>query len=318
MAGVEPSGALERFLDGSLVGYTRAGHALRSRDWVALPEGAMAGRRAVVTGATAGIGRAAAVRMAGLGAEVVIVGRDRSRAAETRDEILAFGGRAEVEIADLGLMSEVRSLAARLAAAPEIHVLVNNAGVLLPERRETAEGLEASFAVNLLGHFLLTNLLIPKLRDSAPARIVNVSSGGMYTQRIRVSDLQMERGYDGRKAYARAKRGQVILTEMWAARLRGTGIVVHSMHPGWADTGGVASGIPLFHRTLRPVLRTPEQGADTVVWLAASEEAGSSTGLFWHDRRPRPTHRSKATRESSEDRMRLWSELERLAAGAGR
>ncbi len=193
---------------------------------------------------------------------------------------------------------------------------MNNAGALFPERAVTSEGIERTFALDLLGHYVLTEALIPRLEASAPARIVNVTSGGMYTQRISTSDLEASRGeYDGRKQYARMKRGQVILTEVWAKRLEDSGVVVHAMHPGWVDTPGVESGIPLFHRVMKPVLRTVEAGADTIVWLAASDQAAASTGLFWHDRRPRPTHRVARTRETPEQRERLLGELARYAEG---
>ena len=309
--------ALDKAADAVVVpGYTRIGHALRRRGWEPLPDGALEGSTVVVTGATSGLGEAAASRMAALGAGVVIVGRnpDKAEAAGSRIAAAArHGGGVEVEIADLSLMEEIRRLAVRLLGRPRIDVLVNNAGVLLPERRVTAEGNDVTLATNLLGHFLLTNLLVPRLVESAPARIVNVSSGGMYTARISVSNLQNEGDYDGRVAYARTKRGQVILTEMWAERLRGTGVVVHSMHPGWADTPGVEAGIPLFQKVMNPLLRTAEQGADTIVWLAAADEPAGTTGLFWHDREPRPTHRVSRTRETAEQRERLWRALSDLA-----
>jgi NAD(P)-dependent dehydrogenase (short-subunit alcohol dehydrogenase family) len=223
-------------------------------------------------------------------------------------------GRLRPEIANLSLMREVRALARRID--PPVHLLVNNAGVLLPHRTETDEGLETTLATNLLGQFLLTNLLIDKLEP--PARIINVSSGGMYTQRIRVDDLQMKRGrYDGAVAYARTKRGQVILTELWAQALRGQGIVVHSMHPGWADTPGVSESLPKFYRLTKPLLRTPAQGADTIVWLCASDEAARSSGRFWHDRRPRATHRLRSTRETDAERAALWERLAELAGWSG-
>ncbi len=307
---------LDSAADAAVVpGYTRIGHALRSRHWRPLPR--LDGRTVVVTGATSGLGEAAAGRMASLGARVVIVGRAPDKAEQARAAIAEHAtgdGSVSVELADLSVMGEVRELAGRLLSAHrEIHVLVNNVGVLLPERRETAEGIEVTLATNLLGHFLLTNLLIGRLEASAPARIVNVSSGGMYTARIDVDNLQSERDYDGRTAYARAKRGQVILTEMWAERLRGRGIVVHSMHPGWAATPGVDAGIPLFGKVMGPLLRTPDQGADTIVWLAAADEPGDTTGIFWHDRRPRPTHRIARTRETPEERRALWRALAELS-----
>jgi dehydrogenase/reductase SDR family protein 12 len=212
----------------------------------------------------------------------------------------------------------VRQFAERCTAQAErLDVLVNNAGVLPSTRALSPDGIELTFATNVLGPFLLTNLLLPLLERSAPARIVNVSSGGMYTQRIRVDDLQNQRGeFDGATAYARAKRAQVILTELWARRLEGSGVVVHAMHPGWADTPGVETSLPRFYRLTRPLLRTPEQGADTIVWLGAADEPGRSTGLFWHDRRPRPTHRLPWTRDTRQEREQLWARCAQLSGWA--
>lgn len=303
---------LDSVLDATLAGYTRLGYSLRRGDFEDLPS--MEGATAVVTGATSGIGEAAAHRLAGLGAKVVVVGRDEAKITDTLAAIRRAGGEAAGERADLSLVGDVKALAGRLLARfPRIDVLVNNVGVLLPERTVTREGVEATFATNLLGQFVLTGLLVPRLVESAPARIVNVTSGGMYAVRIS-SDLESEFGeYDGRAAYARTKRGQVILTEIWADRLGDLGVIVHAMHPGWVDTAGVRSGIPLFHRLTKPLLRSADQGADTVVWLAASAEAGESTGLLWHDRRARPTHRLAKTRETEEERAALWLRLHRYA-----
>lgn len=300
---------LDSILDKSVVGYTAFGYRWRSLLRI---ESNLSDRVAVVTGATSGLGRQTALELARLGASVVLVGRNPEKTRDVIESIRGVTGNTSLraEIADLSSMQEIRSLASRLEAP--IHLLVNNAGVLLPERSETAEGLESSFATNLLGHFLLTNLLIDKLE--APARIVNVSSGGMYSQRIRVDDLQMSQGrYEGAVAYARAKRGQVILTELWAEALRHRGIVVHSMHPGWADTPGVSGSLPRFYKLTKPLLRSPEQGADTIVWLCASDEAACSTGHFWHDRKQRPTHRFRRTRESGAERAALWDELSKLS-----
>jgi dehydrogenase/reductase SDR family member 12 len=275
----------------------------------------------VVTGPTSGLGRAAALGLARKGARVILVGRNRQKTDETRQAIREETGNEEVgiQVADLSLMDDVRRLAERLLETePRIHVLVNNAGALYPARGVTEEGIERTVALNLLSPFLLTNLLIPGLKTSRPARIVNVSSGGMYLQRIRVDDLQYKKGrYSGSIAYARAKRGVVILTELWAKRLKEEGVVVHSMHPGWADTPGVSSSLPTFYKVTRKILRTPEEGADTIVWLAASTEAGVSTGRFWLDRQPRATHVFPGTRESQEERNRLWTELRRLSGWKG-
>jgi len=160
----------------------------------------------------------------------------------------------------------------------------------------------------VLGPFALTNLLVPLLRESQDARVITVTSGGMYTQGLHVDDLQMAATpYRGATAYARAKRAQVVLTRLWAQRLREDGVAVHAMHPGWADTPGLVAGLPRFRRVLGPILRTPGEGADTIVWLAAADEPARSTGGLWLDRRLRPTDRLRSTRVSRADAERLWT-----------
>jgi NAD(P)-dependent dehydrogenase (short-subunit alcohol dehydrogenase family) len=185
----------DRFLDKSLLGYTSLGYRWRSHSSI---DADLTGRTAVVTGATSGLGKQTATELARLGATVQLVGRNRDKTEQVATGITEQTGSAAVgvEVADLSLMSDVRALAKRIEA--QIHILVNNAGVLLPTRTETAEGIETTFATNLLGHFLLTNLLVPKL--AASARIINIASGGMYAQRISVTDLQNACGtYDGAK-----------------------------------------------------------------------------------------------------------------------
>ncbi|MGD8317384.1 MAG: SDR family NAD(P)-dependent oxidoreductase [Myxococcales bacterium] len=304
---------LDSILDKSVLGYTALGYWLRPHPPI---DEDLSGRVALVTGATSGLGREAARELARLGATVILVGRNRDKTERVTQAIREETGnpRVQVQIADLSSMAEIRSLAARIQGP--IHLLINNAGVLVAERTETEEGFETTFATNLLGHFLLTNLLIDKLES--PARIINVSSGGMYTQRIVVDDLQMKHGrYDGAVAYARTKRGQVILTQLWAEALGTRGIVVHAMHPGWADTPGVSSSLPRFYKVTRPLLRTPAQGADTIVWLCASREAGRCSGCFWHDRKPRPIHRLERTKETEAERRALWNRLAKLSGWSG-
>jgi dehydrogenase/reductase SDR family member 12 len=309
---------LDTVLDRTVVGgYTNVGYRIRSRGWSASELGSLSGRVVMVTGATSGVGLAAAEGFARLGATLWLVVRSEARGQQARSVILERSGNQAVQIGlcDLSDLDSVRRFAERFAAqADRLDVLVNNAGVL-PERRTISpNGIELTFATNVLGPFLLTNLLLPLLKRSAAARIINVSSGGMYTQRIRVDDLLSERGeFDGPAAYARAKRAQVILTEMGATRLDGHGVVVHAMHPGWADTPGVETSLPRFYRLTRPWLRTAAQGADTIVWLGAADEPGSSTGLFWHDRRPRPTHLLPWTRETEHEREGLWAQCVQLS-----
>ncbi|MBT8203327.1 MAG: SDR family oxidoreductase [Acidimicrobiia bacterium] len=312
---------IDKALDATIApGFSRFGYKVRQREWEPIDE-SLEGRTVVVTGATSGLGEAAAHDLAALGASLVLVGRNPEKTGRVREEIVSATGNEAVrtEIADLSLMAEIRELADRLLSRDEpIHVLINNAGALFNERAETSEGIERTLALNLLGHFLLTNLLMPRLIDSGPSRVINVASGGMYSQRISVGNLMNGKGeYKGAAAYARTKRGQVILTEMWAEKHAGSGVMFSSMHPGWADTPGVVESLPTFYKVTKPFLRTPAEGADTIVWLAASDEAAGRSGLFWHDREPRPTHKSDRTREHPEKRDELWSALEDLSGWTG-
>ncbi|MBX3129050.1 MAG: SDR family NAD(P)-dependent oxidoreductase [Polyangiaceae bacterium] len=305
----------DRLLLPGLFGFTRLGYLRAARNFAPLDDD-LTGRVVIVTGATSGLGRAAAERLAALGARVVLVGRDSTKCAAVERELRAQvdGARLDMEVADLASMREVRALAGRLLEKfPAIHVLVNNAGVLLDDREVTSEGLERTLATNLLGHYLLTNELLPRLSESAPARIVNVTSGGMYTQGVKVADLQMEREpYDGVVAYARSKRGQVLLTEHWATALVGRGVMVNAMHPGWAETPGVERSLPRFRRAMARLLRTPEQGADTIVWLAAARQAERETGKLWLDRAPHPAHVLPWTRQSEAERRAFVAALDQL------
>ena len=275
-------------------------------------------RHALITGATSGIGRAAAERLAAMGARVTLVARDRSKAEALVSDLQAKTGNEHlhIEIADLSLMSDVHALCDRLLAAGEpVDMLINNAGALFNPRQVTAEGLEKSFALLLLSPYILTERLLPLLLQSRSPRVVNVLSGGMYTQKIDVDDLQSKRGtYSGSVAYARAKRGLMIMTEEWAARWKEHGIVVNAMHPGWADTPGVETALPGFYRLTRRFLRSPDEGADTAVWLATSTEAGKVSGKFWLDREQHPSHLSDRTREKPAERQQLLDALEQLSA----
>jgi dehydrogenase/reductase SDR family member 12 len=300
-----------------LLGFTNVGYRWHKRSWKPLAV-SMRGRTVVVTGATSGLGQAASLQLAELGARVILVGRSRDKAEATRREIVATTGNDNVAVvlADLSVLADVRRLAQELLETePRIHVLVNNAGVLPNQRMTTAEGNETALATNLLAPYLLTRMLLPRLRESAPSRIINVSSGGMYASGLALDDLQYEKTtYDGSRAYARTKRALVTLTEMWAEQLKGSGVVVHAMHPGWADTPGVAGSLPAFHAITRRFLRTAGEGADTITWLAAAPEAAKVTGLFWLDREPHTTHVFPGTDPSPQERQALRDALARLTA----
>lgn len=275
------------------------------------------GRTVVLTGATSGIGAAAATALTRLGARLVLVGRDAARLEQARAELVAdSGGEVVVQQADLQSIREVDAATTRLLATePRIDVLINNAGALFAERALTVDGHERSLAVNLIAPYLLTERLLPALRRSgtpeAPARVVNVSSGGMYLQKLALDDLENARGrYDGARAYAAAKRGLVALTQVWSERLHDEPVVVQAMHPGWVDTPGVVQALPRFHRVMKPWLRSAPQGADTLVWLAASPRALEPRGGFWLDRRAHLTDVLPGTAVDREMRLRLIDQLQ--------
>jgi NAD(P)-dependent dehydrogenase (short-subunit alcohol dehydrogenase family) len=273
-------------------------------------------RRCLITGANSGIGYQTALALADLGAEVALLCRNRERAEQATQEIREQTGNSRVffEPVDVSDLGSIRAAAARLAPHP-VDVLVHNAGVLPDERVETSDGLESTWATHVIGPFLLTHLLHTNLEKSPDGRVIWVSSGGMYTRRLNLVDPNWaRREYDGVIAYAETKRAQVVLSELWAEELRGGSVVVNAMHPGWADTASVKSSLPRFHRVTRKILRTPAEGADTVVWLAACPRARNSTGRFFFDRKERRTHLLPFTRESEQDRRALWKLCERLSA----
>jgi NAD(P)-dependent dehydrogenase (short-subunit alcohol dehydrogenase family) len=292
--------------------FTRVGHAMRRRlyDWVPVQALSMRGRVVMVTGPTSGLGEVTATTLARMGARVGLIARDADKAEATRERIAATTGNDDlvVYVTDMSDLASVRRAVSEIAAnEAAVDVVINNAGSLLTSRRTSEDGYEMSFATMVLGPFVLTGGLMPVLERSDDARVITVTSGGMYLQGLHIDDLQMEREpYRGTVAYARAKRAQVVLTRLWAARQRGTSVVAHAMHPGWADTPGIEGSLPGFRRLMGPLLRTPEQGADTIAWLAAAPEVAETTGKLWLDRRPRAFDRLPSTRVTIEEAMRLW------------
>lgn len=313
---------LDRSIDRTVVlGYTRLGFALRKQWWPAGPSpGTLTGRKVLVTGATSGIGQAAAMGLARLGATVHVLGRDRERTARTAQHVVdrVPGAHVEAEVCDVSSLDAVRAFGEEFSTRVErLHALLHNAGTMTRQRTDTSEGHELTLATHVLGPFLLTALLTESLRADGDARVVFTSSGGMYAESLHADDPQYERGtYSGTTAYARTKRMQVSLAEMWAEHLRSEAIAVHSMHPGWVDTPGVQQSLPRFRSLTRALLRNDEQGADTLVWLSAAAEATSRTGLFWHDRRPRPTDYGGWPRQTETERRQLWDFCARTTARA--
>lgn len=310
---------LDTVLDRTIVlGYGEVGLRIRRHlpSWPADPP-RMDGSVALVTGAASGIGLAACQGFARLGARVLPVARDQSRAEDAAAQITEVVPGADVCPlgCDVSSTRALRSLAERIRAdEPRLDVLVNNAGTMPEERKRSPEGHELMFATHVLAPFALTRWLRDLLVQSAPARVINVSSGGMYSQRLPSGDPQSEQtGYSPKKLYARTKREEVVITELWAQELTAQGVVVQAMHPGWVDTKGVREWMPVFRTITAPIIRSPEDGADTIVWLGAAPEALERTGLFWHDRRARPTHYALGAGEDDPlERQRLWDLCESL------
>ncbi|MFT7580188.1 MAG: dehydrogenase/reductase SDR family protein 12 [Myxococcota bacterium] len=304
------------------LGFGQPGYGLRKRRWEPQEMAVdMAGRVCVVTGANAGIGKAVATGLAQRGATVVMGCRNLERGNAARESVAEAGGNVVVEVLDVSSLASVRAFTARVSERfGAIDVLVNNAGAMFKTASESVDGIELSFATNVVGGWLLTRELTPALaRSVVGGRVIHVSSGGMYLQKLEVGDPQWRaRKYDDVKAYAEAKRAQVVLSERWAREFaaHGHSIVSNAMHPGWVATPGVASALPKFETIMRPLLRSPDAGADTIVWLAVADRAGRMTGKFFFDRQARRTHVRGRTKASPEERGLIWEICARLAGDA--
>jgi len=308
-------------LEVSVVGsFSAIGPRVRRRiDQWGPATGDLTGQNYVVTGATSGIGHAAAQMLVDAGAQVIIVGRDATRTEHAAQTLSGAATRSDAPavipvVADMAELDQVREAVTAIGThVDHLDGVLHNAGALSATRTTNSAGVETTVAAQVYGPFLMTHLLDDRVRAAPrPARVVTMSSGGMYAAALTVDGLQMppER-YRGADQYARAKRAQVTLNEMLAERVdpEGEAIRFHAVHPGWVDTPGVEASLPRFHRVLSPVLRSPADGADTAVWLLTdTSSATATTGRFWCDRRPRGIHRLPSTRRSdtAERRDRLW------------
>ena len=275
----------------------------------------MTGRVCAVTGANSGLGKATAKAFAQRGAEVWMLCRNRERAEKARDELISETGNnnIHVSIVDVGDLESVRAFIEHWQVTA-VDVLVHNAGVLPQQRTDSPQGIETTLSINLVGPLALTAGLIQRLQSGSKPRIIWVSSGGMYSQKLRLDHLENPPGnFDGVKAYARTKRAMVMASARLADELKHTGIAVHCMHPGWANTKGVRDSIPGFWKVTRMILRSPEEGADTIVWLGVNDHAHDRSGLFWFDRKPRSTHLLPGTQSSQTTRDEVWLRIHQLA-----
>jgi NAD(P)-dependent dehydrogenase (short-subunit alcohol dehydrogenase family) len=258
------------------------------------------GRTCLITGATSGIGLETARGLAALGAQVVMVGRDRARGEQARKQVVEKSGndRVDLLLADLSSLAGIRGLAQEfLAAYPALHVLVNNAGTVELKRTTTVDGFEKTFAVNHLAYFLLTNLLLPRLRASAPARIVNVASEAHRFGRLDMADLQSEKSYRAMRVYGTSKLLNILFTVALAEKLAGSGVTANALHPGAVSTRlGKNNGAfaRILIGLLRPFFLTPEQGAANSIFVAASDQLDGVSGKYFVKQRAvAPSRRSQ-------------------------
>lgn len=288
-----------------LPSFTAIGFHARRLFWSRRPPD-FSGQRWLVTGASAGIGREIALAAARAGASVTAVARGGANLEALQSQARAAGVRLDVAPCDLSLLADIdRWLQARRQEDPPFDVLVNNAGVMLDDHALTAEGHEASFATNLLGHYRLTEGLVAAGLLPARSVVINMTSGGAYHVPLVVAMLDVKDAtrYNGTHAYAFHKRAQVVLSEHWRQQWTAGGRRSYVMHPGWVDTPGVKRSLPRFRAALRAILRDEAAGADTALWLAATRPAQPPGEHVWFDRRARPAHvaaRTRLTRDNAE------------------
>ena len=317
------STAADRILDLAVApGYGSPGYRLRSRSWgPRLPRGALERRDVLVTGASSGIGEAACGQLVEAGARVHMLVRDRERGEAARRRVASRGrGAAELHLCDIADLASVREFAASFAAeVPALAGILHNAGVLTAERQHSPQGIELTFATAVVGPFLLTRLLEEPLRRDAPSRVVWVTSGGMLTAALDSADPQLDgRDFDGPRFYAHAKRAQVVLARLFAAREPTAGVGFHAMHPGWVDTPGLARiAAALPPRAASRSSAMPSRAPTRPFGSSPAPTPEPRSGQLWHDRRPRRAHRVPGTRETEADRALLWAELDRLAPTGG-
>jgi len=275
----------------------------------------MNGKVVVITGGTSGIGQVAASRLAGMGARIVLVARDRARADATLSKLrqVSPGVNHVVHLADLSKIENVKKLAAEIALAePRIDVLMNNAGAMFYDRQVTGDGLERTFATNHMPYFVLTLGLWNTLLASAGSRIVNTSSEAHRRMKLDFDDLQCAKDYRSFTAYGRSKLCNILFTRELARRLKGTGVTANCLHPGFVDTrfgDGGKGAFSIAFRLAKNFALTPEKGAETMVYLASSPEVADVTGAYFHKCAQKiPTSEA----QDDEAARRLWFETERL------
>ena len=314
--------AVDAALEATVVcSFSRIGYEVRSRldRWTDVAELPGTGRRVLVTGANSGLGYATVAGLLRAGADVLFTVRSKAKGDATLQRLqedLGAGpaARASYDVLDLASFASVRAFARRRHEdGMALHAIVHNAGALFDTREETVDGLERTYQIHVVSPFLLTALLLPRLTETAPARVVTVTSGGMYAEKLVARTVDSPHDYRGTVAYARAKRAQVVLTREWARRFGGRGVAFHAVHPGWALTPGVESSLPGFRKVMGPILRDAEQGAETTTFLTLADDLPTD-GRLWHDRRARAAHKVPWTLPDRGEAGELWARVCRDAA----
>jgi retinol dehydrogenase 14 len=260
----------------------------------------------LITGGTSGIGKETAIALAKMGAIVVLPCRNEKKGEETKAEIIRQSGNGQVEImaCDLASFASIRAFALAFRQKyKHLHVLINDAGVWMTQRQETTDGIETTFATNHLAHFLLTQLLVDLMIESAPARIINISSGAHYAGRIHFEDLELKRGYNHIRAYNQSKVANVLFTRELASRLAGTGITVNALEPGLVNTGLFKNMGKLPQWIVSLLAKTPEKGAETYIYLASSPEVSQVSGQYYKNKKQK---RPALQARNDETASRLW------------
>lgn len=300
-----------QFLGRFLFSFTSIGYRFRGLPkHPSYPE--LNGRKIIITGATDGIGEAMAMAAAANGAHVYVIGRSDNKLEAAKVAAEDFTGKVTTLKTDLSVMKDVAELADTLAAEGPYDGLVNNVGILNHEYRESLEGRDMMYAVNILGQYILSEKLLSAGALVADATLLFMASGGLYNyaQNLRFMEQDAE-GFDGVAAYAAHKRAQLVLSDTWSRAYPDQKF--YTLHPGWVDTAGVRKSLPSFRKLLKSVLRQPEQGADTALWLLA-QRPDNVSGKVWFDREPRTAHAFSDTRQPEASTADILEKLKTDAA----
>tara|TARA_Y100000590_G_scaffold37818_1_gene40699 strand:+ start:561 stop:1562 length:1002 start_codon:yes stop_codon:yes gene_type:complete len=305
-----------------ITSFSNIGYIVRHRlfKWSEFANKSFDGKCILITGSTSGIGLRLAEYLASKDAKLILIGRDSKKTNSVVDDLIEKTNNTDISffIADMGNLEDVRRMATKIKNQyNSLDILVHNAGSVVNIPSTSPQGIETTVASQLIGPFLLTNLMLGLLKNSNDPRVITVSSGGMYTEPLNVNSLNEQSSlsdknqpYNGLKRYAVVKRAQVSINSIWAERIIDERIKFYCMHPGWVTTPGLELHMPTFSRYLRLLLRNLDQGIDTLLWLISSSESSlTSSGDFWHDRKIRTSHRLKSTKvaETNDERTKLWN-----------